>query len=464
MGASKKRRVKALEPHLETDASRDCYEIEKSRKRSVRQQFHEAAGKTVKHVHSSPSGSAEALSSSFETRTTNFVEEITKLPALYLNTGERLHPSSKVKLQLFPIDESTRLGLEKGGFHPYLELTLSARKKISSVLKHLDSKWGSSTIALGEPVLFPYSVAENLASYRWTRNDINISAMDVYATIGSPAVFRLRYGWMSDLETKNLEQPSASALFKPSSKLEDVQKVCNTHMQSIYGRGEETEVTREESEKPITMSAETNAVNADKMPPNEAVDSMDNEVRVDSSIGQSLAMWADSLTNISIGGLLSEASLQGKFGNCDPKSNGRTTGLQSSQLISDSFDAFLAGQMNLSQNPTPPPQVTHSSILDADDTCHGFPFQKFPCLGKDATASGGSAYAHSGSKDTGSKSFKHHNQMKANNQSQGQPCQQSDTDLMLCSRIYNDESSLELSGIKWTESLGPWPIFFPQNY
>lgn len=135
-------------------------------------------------------------------------------------------------------------------------------------------------------------------------------------------------------------------------------------------------------------------------------------MRVDSSIGQSLAVWADSLTNISIGGLLSEASLQGRFGDCDPKSNGSTIGLQSSQLISDSFDAFLAGQMNLSQNPTPPPQVSHSSILDADDTCHAFQFQKFPSLGKDAIASGGSGCSQAGSKDISSKSFKHPNQMK----------------------------------------------------
>ena len=132
-------------------------------------------------------------------------------------------------------------------------------------------------------------------------------------------------------------------------------------------------------------------------------------MRVDSSIGQSLAMWADSLTNISIGGLLSEVSLQGRFSNCDPKSNECTAGLQSSQLISDSFDAFLAGQMNSSQNPRPSPQVSHSSILDAEDTCHAFSFQKFSSLGKDAIASGGSAYSHAGGQDTISKSFKHPN-------------------------------------------------------
>lgn len=79
---------------------------------------------------------------------------------------------------------------------------------------------------------------------------------------------------MSDLETENLEQPSSSAPFKAPSELEDVQKVCNSHMQSIYGSGEETEVMTEESEKPIAVSGETNTVNADKMPPNVLVDSM----------------------------------------------------------------------------------------------------------------------------------------------------------------------------------------------
>ncbi|XVF15020.1 hypothetical protein REPUB_Repub09cG0113500 [Reevesia pubescens] len=458
MGTNRKRRVKALEPHSQIEDSKGCNGDEKSRKMSVRQQFHKAAGKFEKDEHSSLSGSAEALSSRFETKTTIFVEEITKPPALDLNTGERFHPSAKIKLQLFPIDESTRLGLEKDGFHPYLELTLSARKKISSVLKHLDCKWGSSCIAVGEPMLFAYNIAENLASYRWTRNDICISAKDVYATIGSPAVFRLRYGWMSDLENKTLGQPSASAPFKVSSKLEDVQNGCNSHMQNCYGNGEKTEVTSEESEKPIIVSGETNAVLAEKMPSNAAVDSMDNEVRMDSNIGQSVAPWADSLTNISIGGLLSEASLQGRFSNCDPKSNGSTAGLQSSQLISDSFDAFLAGQMNPTQNPRVPPLDSHSSILDAEDTCHAFSFPNFSSLGKDAIAYGGSAYSHASSQDSSSKLFKHPNPMEANIQPQGQACQQSDTDLLLCSRIYKDESSLGFSSIKWTDSLGPFDL------
>ncbi|KAB2052003.1 hypothetical protein ES319_A12G090300v1 [Gossypium barbadense] len=429
MGTNRKRRIKALEPHSEINVHEGCKGVDRSRKTRVEQQLQGATGKTEKDEHSLPSGSEE-----------------------------RLHPSTKIKLQLFPIDESTRLGLEKDGFHPYLELTLSARKKISSVLKHLGSKWGSSSIAVGEPMLFPY-VAECLTGYRWTRNDICISASDVYAAIGSPAVFRLRYGWMSDsnLETKTLGQPSVSAPFKASSKLEDVQKSCHTYMQNAYVNGEKAEVTGEGSGKPIITSAETNVAVSEKAS-NGGVGSMENEVTMDGSIEQSLAMWADSLTNISIGGLLSEASLQGRFGNCDKKSNGISSGLQSSQLISDSFDAFIAGQMNPSRSLRPPLQDSHSSILDADDTCHAFPFQKFSSLGKSPIATGGSAYFHAGNQDTSSKSFKNPNLTEANIRSQGQACQQSDTDLILFSRVYNDESSLGFSGIKWTESLGPFDL------
>lgn len=111
-------------------------------------------------------------------------------------------------------------------------------------------------------------------------------------------------------------------------------------------------------------------------------------MRTDSSIGQPSLLWDDMLTNISIGGLLSEASLQGKF-NSEMKSNGSTADLQPSQLISDSFDAFLAAQMNHPQGPQPVPQQPRSSILDAEDTCHAFAFQKFSSSEKDTLGLGG---------------------------------------------------------------------------
>lgn len=70
----------------------------------------------------------------------------------------------------------------------------------------------------------------------------------------------------SDLETKTLGQPSVSAPFKTSSKLEDVQKSCHTYMHNAYVNGEKAEVTGEESGKPIIMSGEINVAVAEKAP------------------------------------------------------------------------------------------------------------------------------------------------------------------------------------------------------
>lgn len=82
--------------------------------------------------------------------------------------------------------------------------------------------------------------------------------------------------------------------------------------------------------------------------------------------------------------------------------------MQPSQLISDSFDAFLARRMNHSQGPRPltstlPPYVSHSSIWDADDTSHAFAFRKFSSSGKESS---------SFSQGAGPKSFKFSNVTK----------------------------------------------------
>ncbi|XP_019054682.1 PREDICTED: TSL-kinase interacting protein 1-like [Nelumbo nucifera] len=148
------------------------------------------------------------------------------MTTVQIELGQMLQPSRKMKLQLFPIDEGTRIGLEKDGHNPYLELTLSSRKKVGSVLKHLHNKWDTSTVAMGELVLFPYNVRlENLAGYRrWTVKDGDTSSADVYEAIGRPAIFRLRYGWFSDLESKTLQTPFTSSDVLQS---EDVQKHCS---------------------------------------------------------------------------------------------------------------------------------------------------------------------------------------------------------------------------------------------
>lgn len=64
---------------------------------------------------------------------------------------------------------------------------------MSSVLEHLNRKWGNSSMACGDLMLFPYHLQkENLVHIqKWTK-DTTLTAADVYALTGSPPVFRLR--------------------------------------------------------------------------------------------------------------------------------------------------------------------------------------------------------------------------------------------------------------------------------
>ncbi|KAG6546752.1 hypothetical protein Mapa_011941 [Marchantia paleacea] len=121
--------------------------------------------------------------------------------SLRCTVGEEIKSDStdaKVKLQLFPFDDHIRKALEQDGLNPHLELTLKARKSISSVLNHLTQKWGRSSIASGELRLFPFNTQwSSLASRKsWSYLDSNVSAAEVHATLGNPAVFRLRYAWI----------------------------------------------------------------------------------------------------------------------------------------------------------------------------------------------------------------------------------------------------------------------------
>ncbi|KAK9118220.1 hypothetical protein Scep_016313 [Stephania cephalantha] len=235
-----------------------------------------------------------------------------------------LQPPMKLKLQLFPIDEVTRRALEKDEHNPHLELTLSARKKISSVLEHLNRKWGNSTIASGELMLFPYTVErDNLAGHLKWRHDTAASAADVYAAIGSPQVFRMRYGWFCNIE-----------------------------------------------------SANDNGGRINKR----LWEDMDN-MRASSGVSLSAGAWADSLTNVSIGDLLTETPPSMETEGAETPIFGSSTFLQQTPFTCDSFDAAIAAHIsrhrkNLDQ---PTAEVQHaSSILDAEETCDAFSFQKFP--------------------------------------------------------------------------------------
>lgn len=103
--------------------------------------------------------------------------------------------------------------------------------------------------------------------------------------------------------------------------------------------------------------------------------------------------WDDSLTALSIGGLLSEVSMQGKIRGFDPNSSGNRSSLLHSSSTADSLSAFVATQLNShlpdSKLPLDEPRT---SFFDAEETCHAFPVRKVcPLSGMAVTASANEA-------------------------------------------------------------------------
>ncbi|KAL1187282.1 hypothetical protein V6Z11_A01G237800 [Gossypium hirsutum] len=348
------------------------------------------------------------------------------LPAFSQNpfAESNVHATVKLKLQLFPIDDNTRRALEMDKHNPYLELTLSIRKKISSVLEHLNRKWGNSSVASGVLMLFPYGVQrENLRAYqRWTQAAI-VSAADVYAMIGRPQVFRLRYGWVSDAEVESLTrqapvsssylsnvhnmnaesrkscvmeeaQVSTSSNNDMSKKLDDpcknqpiLQKENNalepprTGFPTLTEKNLSTGLKDNFGDSPIPAR---NASSDRSETCNLAImrwlaDADDQRLR-NSTAALSAGEWADSLTNISVGELLAEVphDLDGNCVDCAVTENSQC--LQQIPFSCDSFDAAIAAHISMHQNKMDIPSIpSHaSSIWDAEDTCDAFLFRKNP--------------------------------------------------------------------------------------
>ncbi|GAB4848304.1 hypothetical protein Ancab_002971 [Ancistrocladus abbreviatus] len=370
---------------------------------------------------------------------------------------QKPHFSPKIKLQLFPLNERTRTGLEKDGYNPHLELTLRARKKICSVLKHLRNKWGCSSVVVGEPMLFPFNVdPENLGSYRrWTLNDIGISAGDVHKAVGSPATFRLRYGWFTTQPNSScipfISTPPTSAVIESSDneKIISDTKLEFKHQIEVIG----------EVDEPMDASGPQNAAAIEQTSSVGVLSS--KEQQMDNGLLQSSFQWSDFLNDTSIGGLLSEASLQGQFNISDAKSNGIGSAFHPSELTSDSLDAFIANQLKSFQEPRTVSHGPTSSILDAEETCHSFAFQKSSSSGKDLGVAG-SVFPPASSCDVSPKLHKWPEMTEVNTQhdpSEKSACQELKTESLSCLRVpFNDESSLGLSGIKWNDSLGPFDL------
>ncbi|XP_011030216.1 PREDICTED: TSL-kinase interacting protein 1-like [Populus euphratica] len=329
----------------------------------------------------------------------------------------------KLKLQLFPIDDGTRRALEMDKHNPHLELTLSTRKKISSVLEHLNRKWGDSTVASGELMLFPYGVnRENLVGYqRWTQDSL-VSAADVYFSIGSPPVFRLRYGWFSSvnfasvtlqapstysclpvggnekektMDSVSAAEPSTSDQFeKPENPCRDCPtSENNNHASILHSAG----VTNNEfvATGPRNKLVKSFDPAANISLHRKEADDRTNMQQLEDVDGRlsnvnplSAGEWADSLTNASIGDLLSELPHVANHNCIEPLIVQSNQCLQEIPFSCDSFDAAIAAHISRHQGKMGfhSAVASHtSSIWDGEETCDAFAFQKNHSLCKEVT-------------------------------------------------------------------------------
>lgn len=371
-----------------------------------------------------------------------------------LECGQRLQSFMKLKLQLFPIDEATLKGLEKDEYNPYLELTLSARKKISSVLKHLNTKWGNSSIALGELVLLPYNIQqENLASLRrWTLRDTDISAADVYAFIGQPSIFRLRYGWFSGIEPKVHSLPHVTSLsFENCLPTKDSQKGC-AEMNVM-----EIETQPSQEKMLVSVSESMYKTVARDVPLNQAVVDVD-KLQMEGGASFSSALWADSLNNLSLGGLFKETSQNADAIRSDPSPVKKDSCPSQLPFCSDSFDAAIAAHLLRHQGVLQSAPALQTSILDAEETCHAFPFQKIATSREEVPAPSESSTHGAFSHNATSNSMKFSASAEVDTRVDligNHACQEPKSDsLHLGQGLDNEESSFRLTDINWENSLG----------
>ncbi|XP_024028707.1 TSL-kinase interacting protein 1 isoform X2 [Morus notabilis] len=330
-----------------------------------------------------------------------------------------IHSAMKLKLQLFPIDDGTRRALEMDKHNPHLELTLSSRKRISSVLEHLNRKWGSSSIASGELMLFPYGAQRDslVGCQRWTQDSV-VSAADVYAMIGSPPVFRLRYCWFPtsehetialqekapaascciprehdpNMETRDEAIMSSASISQPATNYQATGPNNNNLVSVNKNHTYTLTSTNVPNERPNVEGPVDNLVESSDPTVNKSwhgkgageetitrhLGDMDG-MRLCNGSGLSAGEWADSLTNVSVGDLLSGMS-QDINANCmHPPIPESSHCLQQVPFSCDSFDAAIAAHISRQQDKMGCQPILESqapSILDAEETCDGFLFQR----------------------------------------------------------------------------------------
>ncbi|KAI3473282.1 hypothetical protein Pfo_030574 [Paulownia fortunei] len=250
-------------------------------------------------------------------------------------------------------------------------------------------------------MLFPYwAQRENLVGYqKWTK-DSPLCAADVYYLIGSPPVFRLRYGWFSKAE---VESATAQALIcnNPNEKNLNISiaEEQNAETENPSGPRSDQLVSAEQMTtltpsstcapvKTIECGGSVSNINISRYHDGPAVvSSLRREHGALAVARQSENMkdvasageWVDSLTNISVGDLLSESTDNMDFNCMQFPLHVGSNSLQQIPFSCDSFDAAIAAHVNKHQNKSDLQQSDAShgpSIWDAEETCDAFSFQK----------------------------------------------------------------------------------------
>ncbi|ONM29387.1 hypothetical protein ZEAMMB73_Zm00001d039590 [Zea mays] len=246
--------------------------------------------------------------------------------------------SGKIKLQLFPLYETIQEIMQQEKHNPYLELTLAPRKKMSSILQHLNTKWGSSQCAKGELMLFPNDTRLDTigGSAKWTLKD-SCTAADVHVAVGYPSTFRL-------------SEPSLASAYSAD-------KIIGSRPPDLVFNEQKHMAGSDEFANHFVTPSIVDEINTSQMAENP------------SKVAQ--LSWLDSISNISFGALLSEAA-PSQDTKQPPSQN--SICLQQIPPTCDSFDAAIASLI-ARQQPSNQPKVLNPSLWEAEETCHAFPFQ-----------------------------------------------------------------------------------------
>ncbi|KAJ8433479.1 hypothetical protein Cgig2_004417 [Carnegiea gigantea] len=394
--------------------------------------------------------------------------------------GKNVQTNVKLKLQLFPIDESTRKALEMDKHNPHLELTLSVRKKITSILEHLDRKWGSSRIASGELMLFPFNIQrENLLEYqRWSRDSV-VTAADVYVMVGSPSVFRLRYGWIfgTEIQSAAAKTPSAGCdchARENESHEALLDQTCpatvgiNNQSSGICNSFDKEATSFDSGQAHGNPSQSSSVLSRGKR----ACDGSALRSPVDQRAYRTpvtAGEWADSLTDVSVGDLLTEApeDVDADCVETPVVSTSRCHG--DIPFACDSFDAAIAAHISSQNKMGISGFMQHSSsIWDAEETCDAFSFQKGAASTKQIPSSSDAAPPVAGEGTIGSSSacsdcnaqvLDLPEEAMAFDTMEEDPMEESPSEPQETKTSAKDLSSL--TDIYWPDSLGPLEIDIP---